>query len=211
MEITSTRAAVWDVVHTMRVLTVGQILRFFRSTAGREELLRYIAQRIKDESFTCTGFAKPYLAFKAEVLSEDEAVEALSTLKIVSHQAKWAKNGIVSISKRFDAQDILTTAFWPIAELGCEVVKEILPIDTINKSATVAFCTMDKQHYDLTWCFSPSDIKKASSEWLSNVCEQPINHIALVKSGEIGNDALAAGFDSYCILDKDFHPQYYSA
>lgn len=211
MEIVSIRAAVWDVVHIMRVLTVGQILRYFRSAAGRDELLRFIAQRIKDESFSCTGFAKPYLAFKAEELSEDEAVRVLSPLKVVFHQSKWARDGIASISRRFDAQDILTTAFWPIAELGCEVVKEILPVITINKSATVVFCTMDKQHYDLTWCFIPSDIKKAVSEWASNAWEQPINHVALVKTSEMGNDALAAGFDSYCILDSEFHPQYFSA
>lgn len=211
MELVSISAAVWDVVRTMRVLTVEQVLRYFRNTVSRAELLRYIALRIKDESFSYTGFAKPYTMFKAEEISEDDAVEALRALKVVAHQSKWSRDGIASISRRFDAQDILTAAFWPIAELGCETVREIIPVDTVRKSATIMFCTMDKQHYDLTWCFIPGDIKKAISEWSSYTYEQPVNHIALVKNQEIGSEALIAGFDSYCILDKDFHPQYYSS
>lgn len=209
MELISTRAAIWDVVHTMRELTVEQILRYFRSEASKKDLLRFIAQHIKEGTFACPDYADTYLKLRADEIDEEAAASALANCKITLHQAKWEKDRASTQAKQYN-QRILTSAFWPVAELGCEVIKEVIPVNTISKSATLLFCTMDKQHYDLTWCFIPGDIKKASKEWSSHIYEQPINHIALVKTRELGCEALAAGFDSYCILDKDHHPQYYT-
>lgn len=209
MELVSVRAAIWDVVHTIRCLSVEQILRYFREADSEDILLKYIFGHVNAKVFECHGFAENYQKMADGTIDLDELIERVKQSNVTLHKAHWVQSGIAAISKRFDAQTILTAAFWPIAEIGCDRIKEIIPIITPQKSATLMFSTMDRQQYDLTWCFLPADITKAVAEWNACPYEQPTNHVALVKTRELGQAALTAGFDSYCILDAEHHPQYF--
>lgn len=101
-------------------------------------------------------------------------------------------------------------AFWVVAEFGSENVREIIPLAYPSQ---ILFITTDNEVYDLTVCLVASDAQLAYRDRKTSVPDGVIdlvNHIAIVASRQEGEALSAYEFDSFCVLDVNKKPQYYT-
>lgn len=105
--------------------------------------------------------------------------------------------------------DSRITAFWIPAAFGYDNVQEIR---LLKYPQQLIFITHDSETYDVTVCGSTmeaSNAVRARQRMAVPSIEDDVNHIAIVRTRELGRQILPMGYDSYCILDKDKNPVYY--
>lgn len=99
-------------------------------------------------------------------------------------------------------------AFWVIVPFRSGYIRDILPMKGVTQ---FIFITTDNSVYDVANIFSIQEAQYAYIErekTLFHDMEDEVNHIAIVDSAELGDQLAAYNFDSYCILDKNYKPQY---
>ena len=101
-------------------------------------------------------------------------------------------------------------AFWVIASFGSANIREIT---TLGYPSQFLFISDDNEAYDITFCNSKLEAQLAKREWQLSVPKGEIdyvNHIALVSDERVGELLEPYGFTSYCVLEQEHRPRYYT-
>lgn len=126
-----------------------------------------------------------------------------------SRANNWVRyHGAPGLKEDFERRRVM--AFWIVADFGYDNVREVIPL---QYPAQLLFITEDNDVFDITVCVSEKEAVIAAATWsLTKIegVEDEVNHIALVRDPEVGKAVLKYGFDSYCILDEDKKPQYFT-
>lgn len=102
------------------------------------------------------------------------------------------------------------TAFWVVADFGSNNIREVV---TMEYPSQILFVTSSNDVYDLTVCSTRMDAQlalRARKLSLPEGIEDVINHIAIVSTQKEGEALAPYQFDSFCLLDADKIPGYYT-
>lgn len=180
MEFISTRACLEELVLDIGSVKVEQLVRFFRDAKNAEDVPYFIQQFIAKHIFD-------YDQVRNEVSAHNVMPEREATIR----------------------RRIL--AFWVVAYFGFANIKEV---HVLKYPSQLLFITEANKTYDLTICTSVSEATSAMR--MLRLFDGPvndINHIAILQSTEnkeLCDAVLACGFDSYCVLDEDKVPHYFT-
>ena len=115
-------------------------------------------------------------------------------------------------SLRFNRDPILRRiiAFWIPAYMGFENVQELY---VLRYPSQILLVTESNENYDISVCVTPEEgafVNCVRDLHLVSDVSDNVNHIAVVQNHVVGEEILKYGFDSYCILDDDKTPHYYT-
>lgn len=161
-------------------------------TVDAEQLIRFF--RNANDAGSVEYYIKEFIA--AKIFDYDRAKN-----HVTFHGTPAFKDFVISVR---------IMAFWIIAYFGYERVREVIPIQ--NRSQLLLI-TESNETYELTVCITKQDVSAAAvlrRLYQIRGQEDDVNHIAVVRSHDIGAIALDYGFDSYCIYDEDYIPQYFT-
>ena len=143
------------------------------------------------------GQIKKFFADTSDAINLDYYIEELAREHIVFLSKN---NDRISYRKfpevRPSIEDERIRAFWMIAAMGCNKVREIQLMDYPSQ---YLFITHDNCVYDVTVCESSVTAQmalQARKKYTVDTINDEVNHIALVKSTEFGQKLGPYGFDS---------------
>ena len=170
-------------------------LRLLVRTAGclqKEQLLRFFSDT--DDTLNVEYYIRELVAQR--IMDYDEGKDRVSW-----HTAPKIKEPAVHAR---------IWTFWVPVSFRSKAIKDII---LLPYPSQFLFITHGNDVYDVSFCSGTTDAMLMERNRRATLCEgidDEVNHIAVVNSEGIGRQLGAYGFDSYCVLDRNFKPQYYT-